>query len=397
MRCAAPDAQRDARVVVGAALGEQLAVPGPALGGGEAAAGVDRRELGELRAGRSPRCARRPRAARAGCARRRARRSASRPSSMHRARHGEAQRGERARRRARPRRSASTSCSSDRVAHRARHRADRVERGRQRHGAVGRRQPRRVLEADDALQRGRDADRAAGVGAERRPGRAGGDRHGAAGGRAARDARRRHRARAVAGLAGVPWCGLMPTPENANSVMLVRPMQRGAGRAQAGDGGASCAAGGRVGERRVEPARGRLAGDVEQVLDRDRQAGERAAVAPAAAPIGGRGGGARLRRSGREEGVCAGRRSRPRRSTASIAARPRRRAPARTASRASVRSAGIAACYNLRALPGADELPDASHPARLRPAVQTTSRTGPFKVSRRDAIRRAAAAIRAGF
>ena len=32
--------------------------------------------------------------------------------------------------------------------------------------------------------------------------------------------------RGVAGsprLAGVPWCGLMPTPEKANSVMLVRP------------------------------------------------------------------------------------------------------------------------------------------------------------------------------
>ena len=28
---------------------------------------------------------------------------------------------------------------------------------------------------------------------------------------------------AVAGFAGVPWCGLMPTPEKANSLMLVRP------------------------------------------------------------------------------------------------------------------------------------------------------------------------------
>ena len=26
-----------------------------------------------------------------------------------------------------------------------------------------------------------------------------------------------------AGLRGVPWCGLMPTPENANSVMFVLP------------------------------------------------------------------------------------------------------------------------------------------------------------------------------
>jgi hypothetical protein len=29
--------------------------------------------------------------------------------------------------------------------------------------------------------------------------------------------------RDVAALAGVPWCGLMPTPEKANSDMLVRP------------------------------------------------------------------------------------------------------------------------------------------------------------------------------
>ena len=29
---------------------------------------------------------------------------------------------------------------------------------------------------------------------------------------------------ASAALAGVPWCGLVPTPEKANSLMLVRPM-----------------------------------------------------------------------------------------------------------------------------------------------------------------------------
>src|SRR4030095_3414711 len=29
---------------------------------------------------------------------------------------------------------------------------------------------------------------------------------------------------APAALTGVPWCGLMPTPEKANSLMLVRPI-----------------------------------------------------------------------------------------------------------------------------------------------------------------------------
>src|SRR4051812_14906960 len=51
------------------------------------------------------------------------------------------------------------------------------------------------------------------------------------------------------GLAGVPWCGLMPTPENANSVMLVRPTttppaarRRATDRASARAGGASASA-----------------------------------------------------------------------------------------------------------------------------------------------------------
>ena len=93
-----------------------------------------------------------------------------------------------------------------------------------------RHQPRRALEADDAVQRRRDADRAAGVGAQADEGRAGGHRDRRARGRAAGNARRgRHRA----GLAGVPWCGLTPTPEKANSVMLVRPIRRRRRRAAA--------------------------------------------------------------------------------------------------------------------------------------------------------------------
>ena len=118
---------------------------------------------------------------------------------------------------------ASTSCDDDGVAHRARHRRDGVERRRQRHGAVDRHQARRALEADQALQRGRNADRAAGVGAERRPRGAGGDRGGAARGRAARHARRRvELERRRVGEHGK--CGLRPTPEKANSDMWVRPI-----------------------------------------------------------------------------------------------------------------------------------------------------------------------------
>ncbi len=80
-----------------------------------------------------------------------------------------------------------------------------------------------------------------------------------------------------AGLAGVPKCGLMPTPENANSVMLVRPTRLApAARRRAT---AALSAGGRrrIGQHRRAGGRD-LAGDVEQVLDRDRQSGQRQAL-----------------------------------------------------------------------------------------------------------------------
>ena len=142
----------------------------------------------------------------------------------------------------------------DRVANRQRDRRDRVERRRQRHGAVDRHQPRRALEADQPLQRRRDADRAAGVGAERGPGGAGGDRGRAARGRAAGDARRRVERRASPGWRACRECGLMPTPEKANSRHVGAADQRGAGaRAGARRPGRRRAAGG-ASRRTVEPA-----------------------------------------------------------------------------------------------------------------------------------------------
>ena len=176
---------------------------------------------------------------------------ASRPSSISVRRHREAQVAQRSSREVDAAR-CEHLVQQHSVAHRARDRAGRVERRRQRNRALGRRQPRRVLEADQALQRGRDADRAAGVGAERGPGGAGGDRDRAARGRAAGDARCASSA-AVAGLAGVPKCGLMPTPENANSDMLVRPMNAAPARRRRATAGQSAAAGG-FSASTVEPA-----------------------------------------------------------------------------------------------------------------------------------------------
>ena len=313
----------------GFALGEQLAVPGPALGGREAAGGVDRGDLGERRAARSPRSARRPpRSARRLRSKARGDGRHRAPSSISVRRHREA-----------PARAAAAPASAHargRPAPRAAATASRTERviaqtvssvGRQRHGAVGRRQPRRVLEADQALQRGRDADRAAGVGAERGPGGAGGDRDRAARGRAAREcaasassaARRRVGGRAVVRVdadAGerelaTCWCGRSA------------PRRRGAGARRRGSRARPAA-------RRAATAEPAVVGspcDVEQVLDRDRQAGERPGSARRRA-IGRVG--ARARPCARGVEACATkawrlRRRRGRRSTRSSSSRGARR------------------------------------------------------------------------
>jgi len=58
---------------------------------------------------------------------------------------------------------------------------------------------------------------------------------------------------ASAGLRGGPRCGLMPTPENANSVMLVRPMIAAPAWRRRVTAAASCTAGGQP-SRSTEPA-----------------------------------------------------------------------------------------------------------------------------------------------
>jgi len=58
---------------------------------------------------------------------------------------------------------------------------------------------------------------------------------------------------ASAGLRGVPWCGLMPTPENANSVMLVLPTMAAPCARSRATAVASCAAGGSPAQT-AEPA-----------------------------------------------------------------------------------------------------------------------------------------------
>ena len=77
------------------------------------------------------------------------------------------------------------------VLDRVRERPDRVERRRQRHGAVQADEPVRRLEAGEAAQRRGNAHRAAGVRADRRGREAGRDRDRRAARRAARDAMRR--------------------------------------------------------------------------------------------------------------------------------------------------------------------------------------------------------------
>ena len=128
--------------------------------------------------------------------------------------------------------------------------------------------------------------------------------------------------------------------------MWVRPIERRAGGAQAGDGGASAARRRRVAQDR-RAGGGGLAGDVEQILDRDRQAGERrqgsrpAPTARSAAAAAARA----AAKAGRDEG---GRRRAPprrRRSTARSARRPRRRAPTSLPARFG-QVVGHRECYN---------------------------------------------------
>ena len=66
----------------------------------------------------------------------------------------------------------------------------------------------------------------------------------------------------------------MPTPEKANSVMLVRPMMTAPAALSRATIGASALAGG-VSSSALRSGERDFAGDIEEVLDRDRNAGER--------------------------------------------------------------------------------------------------------------------------
>ena len=97
-----------------------------------------------------------------------------------------------------------------------------------------------------------------------------------------------------AGLPGVPKCGLAPTPENANSVMLVLATITAPASRRRLTAGASAAAGlPRLRQHRRACAR-HLARDIEQILDGDDRAVERTELlAGLCARVGGVGSGAR--------------------------------------------------------------------------------------------------------
>ena len=159
----------------------------------------------------------------------------------------------------------STSAASR---HGARERADLVERrgeGDQavaRHAAVGR------LQADDAAERRRLADRAAGVGAERHRRHAGRHRRRRPAARAAR-----RRGRGPTGCADGPKAEFSVDEPIANSSQLVLPTMTAPARFEPRDDR------GVVGRHEVSRMRergGRAdAARAEDVLDRDRHAGER--------------------------------------------------------------------------------------------------------------------------
>ena len=128
--------------------------------------------------------------------------------------------------------------------------------------AVGR------LQADDAAERGRLADRAAGVGAERAGGEAAGDRRRRAAGGAAGDAA------AVPGVEDRPVGGVLVRAAHRELVHVGLAEDAGAGGVEAAHRGR------RVGRQvALEDPRaggGRRALGGEDVLDRDRDAAERA-------------------------------------------------------------------------------------------------------------------------
>ncbi len=179
----------------------------------------------------------------------------------------------------------------------ARDRSDRVERRRQRICPVARHARRGGLEADEAAERRGNADRAAGVGGERRMRHAFGDRHRRARRRTARDASGRavvrSERRAVVGIeadAGERELGHVGAADE-DGARGAQPCHRGC-----------VACGGRCIGEHAGPRGGGLPGDVEEVLDRHRYAVERRDRPPgAAACVGCFGGTARAAAVERDE------------------------------------------------------------------------------------------------
>lgn len=170
----------------------------------------------------------------------------------------------------------------DGIPHRARHGADGVERGRQRQRALGRHQPGGALETHDPVQRGRNADRAAGVGAQADEGRPGGDRHGGPGGRTARDARRGR-------IARVGRRAVVRVDAHAGKGEF---RHVGAARQHAARGAQSrhshgIGLGGRRMRKHHGTRRGRLPFDVEQVLGGEGEPGEPALRRRTGGPLAG--------------------------------------------------------------------------------------------------------------
>ena len=179
---------------------------------------------------------------------------------------------------------AIAAVSSAAVLDRARKRPERIERRRQRYDAgkadraVGR------LQAGRSAQRRRDAYRSAGVGADRRGCQARGDRHGGS----ARSIRRRRGACAhPKGSRESPIGSLRPQPPKANSTMCVLPsgIMPAASRLWTAVAVSVDSAAPALRARRRHPVL-----DVQQILERDRQAVQRAAEQPRLAFEIGRGG-----------------------------------------------------------------------------------------------------------
>jgi hypothetical protein len=173
------------------------------------------------------------------------------------------------------------------IGSRARQRADVVEAGDEREGAGAAQATEGRLEAEQAAQRRRHANGTVGVRAE-------GERHHAGGDRAARATRR-----AAADVLERVWVAGRPVmPVHAGEVVGVlahveRADQHGVGCFEATDHD-GVARGRRIVAVDLRAGARRQPGDVDQVLDRERHAGERperrAARALGVDPIGGRAG-----------------------------------------------------------------------------------------------------------